>query len=50
MTRKEDDGILKEFEEELEEDIYSEKRREKMLEDDEISGEEEAFMQGYEES
>lgn len=47
MVRKRDEEYL---EEELEEDIYNEKKREEMLESDEISSEEEAFMQGYEEA
>lgn len=37
-------------EEELDEDVYSEEVREVMLEDDEISPEEEAFMNGYDEA
>lgn len=32
------------------EDIYSEENREELLEDDEISPEEEGFMKGYEEA
>jgi len=48
MSKKENE-ILEENFEELE-DIYSGRRREEMLDSDEISGEEEAFMQGYEEA
>ena len=33
----------------LEEDVYSEEGRESAVEDDEISAEEEGFMQGYDE-
>ena len=50
MRKKEDDEILKEYKDELEEDIYNGKTREEMLDGDEISCEEEAFMQGYEEA
>lgn len=47
-------GVKKDYEdiveEELEEeDIYSEDGREEALDSDEITAEEEAFMQGYEE-
>ena len=34
----------------LEENIYSKKAREMLLEDEELSPEEEAFMRGYQES
>jgi len=34
----------------LEEDVYAEESREELLEDAEISPEEEAFMRGYEEA
>ncbi|MBW2978390.1 hypothetical protein KY331_06095 [Candidatus Woesearchaeota archaeon] len=45
MTRK------KSFNEETEdESVYSEDAREELLEDSEISPEEEAFMRGYEEA
>ena len=33
---------------EEEQDIYNKKTREALIEDDEISGTEEAFMEGYE--
>jgi len=47
-TKKRDEDF---WEEELEEDIYnSEKKREEMVDSDEMNGEEEAFMQGYEEA
>ncbi|MBT3304318.1 hypothetical protein HN592_03840 [Candidatus Woesearchaeota archaeon] len=36
--------------EELQEDIYDEDYREELLENDEISLEEEAFLKGYEEA
>jgi len=36
-------------EDNLEEDVYSEEGRESAVEDDEISAEEDGFMQGYEE-
>ena len=42
--------IIKENNEYDEEDIYSEDGREELIEGDEISDFEEAFMQGYEEA
>lgn len=42
--------ILLVEEEHSEEDVYAEETREVMLEDDEISPAEEAFMNGYEEA
>ena len=47
MVKKGDEEF---WEEELEEDIYNEKKREEMLDSDELNGEDEAFMQGYEEA
>ena len=43
---------MEEYEEDYleEEDFYSGKKREKLVEDDEITPEEEAFMQGWEEA
>jgi hypothetical protein len=41
----------KQFDEDFaEEDVYAEESREELLEDSEISPEEEAFMRGYEEA
>ncbi len=36
--------------ENLDEDVYSEEMREMLLDEDELSVEEEAFMRGYEEA
>ena len=42
-----DEALMKEVNEEEEEDFYNEKVLEEYVEDDEISGNEEGFMIGY---
>jgi hypothetical protein len=42
--------IILDLDREFEEDIYSEDYREELVDNDEVSAEEEAFMRGYEEA
>ena len=43
-------GIIEQIETDLENNVYSGKSREHLMEDDEISPTEEAFMKGYEDA
>jgi hypothetical protein len=46
-ARKDDSEYIVEIEEDLEENVYSKKTRAKLVEDGEMSNEEEGFMEGY---
>ena len=50
MMSKEDDYEGKEKEEKDEDSVYDEEGREELVESDEVSPEEQAFMQGYEDA